>query len=222
MQPGALTAFAPLTLDKTMDFSKQIAEDQRLLLADIHRRIEAALQPFANDLDDFLAILFQARLPSDWRQQWHSFVADAATNGFFVEPTSVVELEDWIEAWARFCGLLPRGFDFGQRENPSGIRTLLGSSEDRNAPTPPRAYLPGDRGAPILLASVLPGGQGTTPPTPAQPKPPTPVQPKAPTSTPPQSPPPTAKLNEDGVEVAGPGPDTTVWYRLKVFLIGPA
>jgi hypothetical protein len=104
-----------------MDFSKQIAEDQRLLLADIHRRIEAALQPFANDLDDFLAILFQARLPADWRQQWHNFVAEAATNGLFVEPKSVVELEEWIEEWARFCGLLPRGSAFGQPENPSGI-----------------------------------------------------------------------------------------------------
>jgi hypothetical protein len=83
-----------------MDFSKQIAEDQRLLLADIRRRVEAALQPFANDLDDFLGVLFQARLPADWRQQWHNFVADAATKGFFVNPKSVVELEVWIEAWA--------------------------------------------------------------------------------------------------------------------------
>jgi hypothetical protein len=91
-----------------MDFSKQIAEDQRLLLADLHRRIEAALQPFANDLDDFLGVLFQARLPADWRQRWHNFVAEAATKGFFVNPKSVVELEEWIEAWARFCGLLPR------------------------------------------------------------------------------------------------------------------
>jgi hypothetical protein len=105
---GELAAVAPLTLDRNMDFSKQIAEDQRLLLADLHRRIEAALQPFANDLDDFLGVLFQARLPSDWRQRWHNFVAEAATKGFFVAPKSVVELEDWIEAWARFCGLLPR------------------------------------------------------------------------------------------------------------------
>ena len=91
-----------------MDFSKQIAEDQRLLLANIHRRIEAALQPFANDLDDFLAILFQARLPADWRRQWHDFVAEQANEGFFVKTESVVELEEWIEAWAAFCGLLPR------------------------------------------------------------------------------------------------------------------
>src|SRR4029079_2382474 len=109
-----------------MDFSKQIAEDQRLLLADIRRRIEAALQPFANDLDDFLAVLFQGRLPVDWRQQWHAFVAEAATKGFFVNPKSVVELEEWIEAWARFCGLLPRSDDSIGR-NQSGRRQLVGS-----------------------------------------------------------------------------------------------
>jgi hypothetical protein len=104
---GALASFASFTLDMAMDFSKQIAEGQRLLLADIHRRIEAALQPFADNLDDFLAILFQARLPADWRQRWHDFVAEQANEGFFVKAESVVELEEWIEAWARFCGLLP-------------------------------------------------------------------------------------------------------------------
>jgi len=36
------------------------------------------------------------------------FLAESATYGFFVNPKSVVELEDWIEAWAWFCGLLPR------------------------------------------------------------------------------------------------------------------
>ena len=90
-----------------MDFTKQIAEDLRLLVEDVQRRLEAALQPFADDLDTFLAILFQARLPADWRRRWHEFVADQATKGFFVEPQSVIELEEWIEAWARFCDLLP-------------------------------------------------------------------------------------------------------------------
>ncbi len=212
--PPPASGFQPVPELFPMDFSKQIAEDQRLLLADIHRRIEAALQPFANDLDDFLAILFQARLPSDWRQRWHDFVADQTAEGFFVKAESIRELEDWIEAWARFCGLLPHGSAFGQPENPSGIRTLLGSSKQSSAPTTSRAYQPGDRGAPIMLASVRPGGQGTTPPAPAQPKPAATSKPAAPVQ--PNPPAPTAKFNDDGVEVAGPGPDTTVWYRLKV------
>jgi hypothetical protein len=90
-----------------MDFTKQIMADLLALVEDVQRRLEAALQPFADDLDHFLAILFQARLPTDWRQRWHDFVADQATKGFFVEPQCIVELEDWIEAWARFCDLLP-------------------------------------------------------------------------------------------------------------------
>jgi hypothetical protein len=67
-----------------------------------------------------------------------------------------------------------------------------------------------------LLASVLPGAQGTTPHNPAQPKPAVPAPSKPAAPAPPEPPAPTAKLNEDGVEVAGPGPDTTVWYRTKV------
>jgi len=185
-----------------MDFSKQIAEDQRLLLADLHRRIEAALQPFANDLDDFLGVLFQARLSADWRQQWHNFVADAATKGFFVNPKSVVELEEWIEAWARFCGLLPHGSGFGHVESP-GIRTLLGGQST-------------ERGDPILLASVAPGAQRTNPPKPASPKPAASSPAKPPGPVPPQPPAPAGKFNDDGVEVAGPGPETTAWYRIKV------
>ena len=194
-----------------MDFSKQIAEDQRLLLADIHRRIEAALQPFANDLDDFLAILFQARLPTDWRQQWHNFVAEAATNGFFVKPKSVVELEEWIEAWARFCGLLPHGSQFGWPNSRSTIRTLLGSSENHNAPTMLGYGQPADRGEPIMLASVHPGKQAMKLPKRAKP---TQTQPPAPAARKPPAP--TAKFNDDGLELAGPGPDTTTSYRNKV------
>jgi len=65
------------------------------------------LQPFAHSLDAFLAELFSARLPSDWRERWHNFVAEQAELGFFVEPVSVEELETWIGQWAEYCGLLP-------------------------------------------------------------------------------------------------------------------
>jgi hypothetical protein len=86
---------------------RQILENRRELIKEIYRRIEEALRPFARALDSFLATLFQDRLPADWRQQWHAFIADQATEGFKVNPQSVRELEEWIETWARFCGLLP-------------------------------------------------------------------------------------------------------------------
>jgi hypothetical protein len=90
-----------------MDFTRQLVARRRRRLENIFRRIGEALQPFAYALDWFLATLFSGRLPADWRQQWHEFVADQATKGFFVAPQSVREIEDWIEAWARFCELLP-------------------------------------------------------------------------------------------------------------------
>jgi hypothetical protein len=90
-----------------MDFTQQIIANRYALMTDLFRRLEEALEPFADDLDGFLARLFQARLPANWREQWHEFVDDQATRGFIVQPESIVSLENWIEAWARFCGLLP-------------------------------------------------------------------------------------------------------------------
>jgi hypothetical protein len=85
----------------------KIEANRRALIEDIFRRLEKALEPFADDLECFLAALFQARLPSDWREQWHEFVDDQATKGFTVQPESVVSLENWIEARARLRGRLP-------------------------------------------------------------------------------------------------------------------
>jgi hypothetical protein len=69
--------------------------------------VEQALRPFWLALDWFLADLFQARLPADWRRQWHGFVAQQTAQGRPPEPQCVQEMEEWIEAWARFCDLLP-------------------------------------------------------------------------------------------------------------------
>ena len=89
------------------EYVREWEDIYRALVKEVLRGIEFALQPFANNLDAFLAELFSARLPSDWRERWHAFVAEQAELGFFVEPVSVEELETWIEQWARFCGLLP-------------------------------------------------------------------------------------------------------------------
>ena len=50
------------------DFSQTIEDNRRALVADVFRRLEAALAPFQYDLDYFLATLFQDRLPIDWRE----------------------------------------------------------------------------------------------------------------------------------------------------------
>jgi hypothetical protein len=90
-----------------MNFAEQIEYNRRLLVEDIFRRLEAALQPVADALNDFFAVLFSRRLPADWREQWHAFIAEQEAAGYRVEPQSVREFEDWIEAWARYCELLP-------------------------------------------------------------------------------------------------------------------
>jgi hypothetical protein len=89
------------------EYVREWEERRRALVNEVLLSIEHALQPFANNLDAFLAELFSARLPSDWRERWYAFVAEQAELGFLVEPESVDELETWIEQWARFCGLLP-------------------------------------------------------------------------------------------------------------------
>jgi hypothetical protein len=101
------TVEAPEAEVRMTEYVREWEEVYRALVKEVLRGIEFALQPFANSLDAFLAELFSARLPSDWRERWHSFVAQQAELGFFVEPVSVEELETWIEQWARFCGLLP-------------------------------------------------------------------------------------------------------------------
>ncbi len=60
-----------------------------------------------DDVNDFFAALFANRLPADWRKRWHAFIAELEANGYRVSPVSVREYEDWIEAWARYCELLP-------------------------------------------------------------------------------------------------------------------
>ena len=69
-----------------MDFAKQIEYNRRLLVEDIFRRLEAALEPVVDALNNFFAVLFSARLPADWRDQWHAFIAELEAAGYRVEP----------------------------------------------------------------------------------------------------------------------------------------
>jgi hypothetical protein len=90
-----------------MDFAKQIEYNRRLLVEDIFRRLEAALRPVVDALNDFFAVLFSSRLPANWREQWRALIAEQEAAGYRIDPRIVREFEDWIEAWARYCELLP-------------------------------------------------------------------------------------------------------------------
>ncbi len=155
----------------TFDFSPAIENNRRALVAEILRRLEAALAPFQRDLDDFLAALFQGRLPGDWREQFHTFLTEQQYRGFTVDPHSAGELEAWIEAWARDCNLLPQ--------------------------QGPRATLFG--GSPLMLAAFHPPADESVA-----------LDSSTSESTP------ESTLNDQGVELAGPGPETTESFRAKV------
>lgn len=185
-----------------MDFTKQIADNRRALIADIIRRVEQSLEPFAFALDWFLADLFRSRLPMDWRDRWHAFVAEQANHGFFVEPQSVRELEAWIEAWARYCGLLPIVNGARSVADKDGNRTVTNVAKEKHQTQINQlAHQPDDDGSPFVSAGFK-----------SRPRP------KTPDSRPPQAPTPRPRptMNAEGLEVAGPGPTTTDSYRTKV------
>ena len=148
-----------------MDFTQEILANRRALLNDINRRIEAALRPFADALAMFLAILFQSRLPVDWREQWHAFVADQAAKKFFVEPQSVRELEAWIEAWARFCGLLPAAGEANKTDPLRDGPFISDVASDESATVAmPLAAPAADQGSPIELPGFKSRSGGKAPP----------------------------------------------------------
>ena len=90
-----------------MDFAPLIEQDLRAFLNDVFRRVREWLDPFETALDAFAAELFSARLPANWRERWRHFVAQQAAAGFVIQPESAQQFEDWLAAWAKFCGLLP-------------------------------------------------------------------------------------------------------------------
>ncbi len=91
-----------------MEFTRQFEANRRALVADVFVRLEQALIPFQLALDAFLAALFNGQtLPPDWRQQWRDFVAAQKSKGYAVSPESAREMEEWIERWAGYWGLLP-------------------------------------------------------------------------------------------------------------------
>ena len=117
-----------------MDFSKQLEANRRALIEDIFRRVETALRPFVDSLDVLLSGLAQGRSPADWRNRWHDFLADQAALGYCVEPKSARELEDWIEAWAAVCGLLPSTIEENNARADLGERGRPGFSLQSSGP----------------------------------------------------------------------------------------
>jgi hypothetical protein len=91
-----------------VDFSRQFIYDNEDIVRDLKHDVESRLRSYWDALTWFFGELFQARLPSDWREQWHAVVAEQARRGYITDPQSVRDVEAYIAAWAKFCGLEPK------------------------------------------------------------------------------------------------------------------
>ena len=86
-----------------MDFAPLIEQDLRAFLNDVFRRVREWLDPFETALDAFVAELFSARLPADWRERWRhkercshdGRVAARATRGEKQSTIHAVQSSQW-------------------------------------------------------------------------------------------------------------------------------
>lgn len=76
-----------------------IEANKRALLADLKQLIEEALQPFADDLREFLERVRAGQFGSDWRRGWDTFVETQADAGFNIEADSANRLVQLMESW---------------------------------------------------------------------------------------------------------------------------
>ncbi len=87
-----------------MDFAPLIEQDLRAFLNDVFRRVREWLDPFETALDAFVAELFSARLPANWRERWRHFVAQQAAAGFVIQPETPSSLRSGSQPGRSFAG----------------------------------------------------------------------------------------------------------------------
>jgi hypothetical protein len=85
----------------------EVAQLLREIYNDGRRRCEKDLQHFVDALDEWLDELFERRLPANWRDLMHDFLAEQEPKGYSIEPENLPPLEDYILNWAEYLGLLP-------------------------------------------------------------------------------------------------------------------
>jgi hypothetical protein len=137
---------------------------------------------------------FSGPLPFDWRAQYRAVLADQAAQGRRATPASAQALEDWFESFAQYCGLLPRGpvMEHHHRWRPQRqpIAQLAHGDGSQTVQN-----LSG--GGFVIHVTPTVSGPPESQASAAQPKP----------------------VFIDGVEVAGPGPETTESFRAKVQIV---
>ncbi len=90
-----------------MDYYKQFQEHNRVAVFELKGEVETRLRPYWYAQNTLMGSLFRGRLPANWREQWRATCAEQAEQGIITDPKSIQEIEDYLEAWAKFCGLEP-------------------------------------------------------------------------------------------------------------------
>jgi hypothetical protein len=121
--------------------------------------IEDELHRFLHPLEDWMTDLVNRPLPPDWRQQLHAYLDEQHAEGFEIAPEHRPILENHIESWAAFRGMLPRDEFMAERPGPRDRPMGLVVVPDILDP-------PGDPdgrsgGSPFRLAAVTKVGAGS-------------------------------------------------------------
>jgi hypothetical protein len=75
-----------------------IEANRRALLEDLKQLIEEVLQPFADDLREFLTRVRAGQFGNEWRSAWQDFVATQAEAGFNMDADSIGRLVQLMES----------------------------------------------------------------------------------------------------------------------------
>src|SRR3954468_11154254 len=113
-----------------------IEANKRAMLQNLMQLIEEALQPFADDLREFLERARAGQFGSEWRATWQSFAETQAEAGFNMDADSIGRLVQLMESWQqqRAQGALRasgptriavQAGDHAQHDSPSSMRDVI-------------------------------------------------------------------------------------------------
>ena len=121
--------------------------------------IEDELHRFLHPLEDWMTDLVNRPLPADWRRRLHSYLDEQHAEGFEIAPEHRPILENHIESWAAFRGMLPREEFMADlpemRGRPMGLVVVPDILD------PPRDRDGRSGGSPFRLAAVTKVGAGS-------------------------------------------------------------
>jgi A nuclease of the HNH/ENDO VII superfamily with conserved LHH len=78
------------------------------ILREFRHLVQAEVERFTYELENWVNGLIMEPLPADWRKRTAAFLLHWEQEGYQLSPQSVATLDRWIEAWAAKRGFLPK------------------------------------------------------------------------------------------------------------------